>query len=59
MHGEYEFNIQLVVNIVSLGLKNPYNVGSVLQRLFSTVGDSISTCGGCSVLWRLFSTVGE
>ena len=38
----------------------PYNVGSVLRRLFSTVGDSISTCGGiASVLRRLFSTVGD
>ena len=46
-------------------------IASVLQRLFSAVGDSISTveaiqyCGGiasvhvriASVLWRLFSTV--
>ena len=65
------------------GIITPYNVGqycggcsvlwgvaSVLRRLFSTVGDSISTaeavqyCGGitsvlrgiASVLWRLFST---
>ena len=28
-------------------------VASVLWRLFSTVGDNISTCGGItSVLWR-------
>ena len=40
-------------------------IASVLWRLFSTVGDNISTCGGItsvlwgitSVLWRVFSTV--
>ena len=35
-----------------------YNVGSVLQRLFSTA-EAIQYCGEiASVLWRLFSTVG-
>ena len=40
---------------------------SVLWRVFSTLGDNISTCRGItsvhwgitSVLWRVFSTVGE
>ena len=41
----------------------PCNVSSVLQRLFSTVGDSISTaeavqyCGGCSVLREIASVL--
>ena len=37
----------------------PYNVGSVLWRLFSTSRDNISTVGDASVLWRLLSTVGD
>ena len=55
----------------SLSLIKPYNVGSVLWRLFSTleviqyiggyistVGGQLQYCGGiASVLWRLFSTV--
>ena len=50
------FSIQFLEQLMN----TPYNVGSVLWRLFSTVGDGISTCGGiASVLRRLFSTVGE
>ena len=44
----------------------PYKVGSVLRRLLSTAGDSISTArdnistaGEASVLQRLFSTAGD
>ena len=37
----------------------PYNVGSVLWRLFSTL-ETVQYIGGiASVLWRLLSTVGD
>ena len=47
------------------GQTTPYNVGSVLWRLFSTLevvqyigGITPVLWGEASVLWRLFSTVG-
>ena len=37
----------------------PYNVGSVLRRLFSTA-EAVQYCGGCSVLWGdSISTAGD
>ena len=49
---------------VTVRVITPYNIGSVLRRLFSTVGDSISTaeavqyCGGiASVLWGIASVL--
>ena len=40
-------------------ISTPYNVGSVLWRLFSTL-EVVQYIGGiASVLWGLFSTVGE
>ena len=44
-------------------INTPYNVGSVLRRLFSTVGDSISTaeavqyCGGIASVRRGIASV--
>ena len=36
-----------------------WGIPSVLWRLFSTVGNNISTVGIASVLWRVFSTLGD
>ena len=51
--------------ILKIDIFTPYNVGSVLWRLFSTlevvqyIGGITSVLWGiASVLWRLFSTVG-
>ena len=54
------FSPLLLVSTQLVNIPTPYNVGSVLRRLYSTAGDSISTCGGiASVLWRLFITMGN
>ena len=44
-HNNSESNCRFELNSTQRS-NTPYNVGSVLRRLFSTVGDSISTCGG-------------
>ena len=47
-----------VLKQVPLSITTPYNVGSVLWRLFSTL-EVVQYIGIASVLWRLFSTVGD
>ena len=51
-NAHYAFSTSVLWGIV--------RIASVLWRLFSTVGDNISTYGGLtSVLWRVFNTVGD